>query len=171
MELALRVQEEPEVAWGERQPPLDVVPGEPSIGVHKAHRAPLDLAQECEALRVALAEAERNEDIAPGFREQSVFLERFGLRAADLSLFSDGDTDGATAAPVHLRTDFEEAAAVHLRNTFRVFVMENKVLAGREVRHATDAQTRPLVVCFCFNEPLALLVSCWWSGLTPASQG
>ena len=28
------------------------------------------------------------------------------------------------------------------------FVLENKTLPGREPRHATDAQTRPLVVCF-----------------------
>ena len=122
-----------------------------------------------------------------GYREQYVWLERFGLRAADLSLITDGDAYGAIAAPVHLRTDFEETTAVHSRNTFFrtmrffhaptlgdggtwVFVMENKVLAGREMRDATDAQARPLVVCF-FNEPLALLMSCWWSGLTPASQG
>ena len=44
-------------------------------------------AQEAEAFRVAMAEADVAEDIAPGFREGVVFLERFSLRAADLALF------------------------------------------------------------------------------------
>ena len=34
-----------------------------------------------------------------------------------------------------------------------VFVLENKVLAGREPRHASDAQSRPLVVAFFERAP------------------
>ena len=91
----------------------------------------LHLAQECEALKVALAEAERKEDIAPGYREQYVWLERFGLRAADLSLFTDGDAYGAIAAPVHLRTDFEETTVVYLRNTFWAHALLPRADPGR----------------------------------------
>ena len=103
------------------------------------------LAQKAETLKVAMAEADVAEDIAPGFREGAVFLERFNLRTADLALFLDDL--GAPGIPHQLRTDFEETGSVYLRNTFAprrfyhaptlgdgsawVFVLENKVLAGR----------------------------------------
>ena len=61
-------------------------------------------------------------------------------------------------------TDFESTGSAYLRNTFLArrfylapplgrgdvwfFVLENKVLAGREVCLEGDAQSRPLVVCF-----------------------
>ena len=101
------------------------------------------------------------EDIAPGFREGLVDLERYNLRIADLALFHD--EPALAEAPLDLRSDFASSGSVYLRNTFApnrfyhallgdaatwVFVLENKTLAGREPRHATDAQTRPLVVCF-----------------------
>ena len=72
---------------------------------------------------------------------------------------------------MHVRTDFEGTGSVYLRNTFMarhfyhaptlgcggtwIYVLENKVLAGREARHATDAQSRPLVVCFFERAPSA----------------
>ena len=101
------------------------------------------------------------EDIAPGFRESVVGLERYNLSIADLALFQD--EPALTEGPLDLRSDFATSGSVYLRNTFApkhfyhtllgdaatwVFVLENKTLAGREPRHATDAQTRPLVVCF-----------------------
>ena len=120
------------------------------------------LVQEVEARRAALAEADANEDIAPGLREGVMFLERFNLRSADLALFQDGP--GGVDAPLHVRSEFEDSGTVYLRNTFAprhfyhaptlgagrtwVFVLENKVLAGRERRAADDAHARPLVVCF-----------------------
>ena len=125
------------------------------------------LEQEANGVRVARAEVHANEEIAPGFREQCVHLERFNLRAVDIPLLG-GDPD-LLDAPAPLRSDFDETSSVYLRNTFVprffylapalgggctwFFVLENKVLAGREARHATDAQTRPLVICFFEKAP------------------
>lgn len=124
------------------------------------------LEMEAEAHRQALANANADEQVAPGFRAHLIFLERFNLRAADLDLFADDP--GAHGAPVRFRSDFEETASVYLRNTFvprrffhaptlaedtYVFVLENKVLSGREQRDGSDAQTRPLVVCFFQEAP------------------
>ena len=125
------------------------------------------LTQEADGLRAARAEAHANEEIAPGLREQSVHLERFNLRAVDIPLL--GGDPGLVDVPAPMRSDFDETSSVYLRNTFVprffytapalgggctwFFVLENKVLAGREARHATDAQTRPLVVCFFEKAP------------------
>ena len=121
----------------------------------------MHLAQEAQHRRVALAEADTEEDIATGFREALVDLERYNLNIADLALFQDEPT--LAEGPLDLRSDIASSGSVYLRNTFApnhfyhallgdaatwVFVLENKTLAGREPRHATDAQTRPLVVCF-----------------------
>ena len=120
------------------------------------------LVQEATAMRVACAEVEAMEDVAPGYRAAFVMLERFNLRTADVALAMDDP--GGVPAVVHGKTDFESTGSVYLRNTFLprrfyhapslgrgdvwFFVLENKVLAGREKRHEGDAQTRPLVVCF-----------------------
>ena len=121
----------------------------------------MHLAQEAQHRRVALAEADTEEDIATGFREALVDPERYNLNIADLALFQDEPT--LVEEPLDLRSDIASSGSVYLRNTFApnhfyhallgdaatwVFVLENKTLAGREPRHATDAQTRPLVVCF-----------------------
>ena len=63
------------------------------------------LAQESEAVRQALAAADANEDIAPRYRGQVMFLERFNLRAADLGLLADDIV--APDALIELRADFE----------------------------------------------------------------
>ena len=120
------------------------------------------LVREAAAMRVAHAEVVAREDIAPGYRRGFAMLERFNLRVADLAAVVDGGRGGGGV--VHVRTDFEGTGSVYLRNTFMprrfyhaptlgrgrcwFYVLENKVLPGREARHATDAQTRPLVVCF-----------------------
>ena len=124
-------------------------------------------AQEANALRVARAEIHANEEIAPGLREQCVHLERFNMRPVDIPLL--GGAPGLMDAHAPLRSDFDETSSVYLRNTFVprffyhapalgdggtwIFVLENKVLAGREARHATDAQTRPMVICFFEKAP------------------
>ena len=120
------------------------------------------LERAADAQRVARAEVDAMEDIAPGYREAYITLERFNLRAADIALVRDGHGAPGDAAP--MRTDLEGTASVYLRNTFlakhfyRVptlgpgdvwfYILENKVLAGRVPRDRDDAQTRPLVVCF-----------------------
>ena len=67
-------------------------------------------AQQAKPFVVALAEADANEDIAPGYKEGLMFLERFNWRSTDLLLFVDDA--GAPDAPPHLRTDFEETGSV-----------------------------------------------------------
>ena len=120
------------------------------------------LTMEAAAQRVAEAEVAAQEEIAPGYRAGYTMLGRFNLRVVDLALAADDP--GAHAGVVHVRSDFDHTASVYLRNTFLplrfyhaptlgrgdtwVFVLENKVLGGRDARHDDDAQSRPLVVCF-----------------------
>ena len=125
----------------------------------------MDLMREADAVAVlkATARATANADIAPEFIEGLQYLERFNLRAADMSLFVDDDPlPGVPDEPQQRRSEFQKASSVYLRNTFApycfynmpnldrdtyVFVLENKTLPGRESRDGNDAQARPLVVC------------------------
>ena len=113
-------------------------------------------------MRVARAEVAADEEIAPGYRQGYVMLGRFNLRVADMALAVDDP--GGHAGVGHVRTDFESTGCVYMRSTFLprrfyhapslgrgdvwFFVLDNKVLAGREARDESDAQTRPLVVLF-----------------------
>ena len=147
------------------------------------------LAREGEAHAMARAEVRASEEIAPGFREQFMFLERFNLRAIDLVLDAPDPAPGHAA--LHLRTDYEETGSVYLRNTLMprrfylaptlgrdaiwFYIVGNRVLGGREDRHDTDAQTRPLVVCFfeaapgAADEQLVRRTDRQFAGMTTAS--
>ena len=104
--------------------------------------------------------------VAPVFRPDVPFLERFNLRSADLHLLHEH------AAPflamTTLRAEYRATASVYLRNvcgdkvfisypgvapdTF-VYILDNKTLAGREPRDALDAHSRPLVLSFFQKVP------------------
>ena len=113
-------------------------------------------------MRVARAEVAAQEETAPEYRQGYSMLGCFNLRVAEMALVVDDP--GGRAGVVHVRTDFDSTGSVYMRNTFLprrfyhapslgrgdvwFFVLDNKVLAGREARHESDAQTRPLVICF-----------------------
>ena len=142
------------------------------------------LTQEANAARVAHREVAVQEDIAPGYRSGYAMLGRFNLRVADMALAVEDAAGGGGALCV--RTDFESTGSVYLHNSFLprrfylapslgrgdvwFFVLENKVLAGREVRLEGDAMSRPLVVCF-FLGWTAPPTRSWFVALTGVPLG
>jgi hypothetical protein len=111
------------------------------------------------AHRQALADVGADGPVARGYHHRALFLERFNLRAADACLLGLD----AGAGPSRHKATYAETCSAYLRNTFVansfyqlpglddstwVFVLENKVLPGREARAEDDARARSLVVCY-----------------------
>ena len=137
---------------GEFPPPEDL---RPWLEAEQAH------------IRRARAAIDAADEIAPGWRNRAVYLERFNLRAADLDLLGEED---APLELVSYRTSYQTSFSVYLRSTFQpqrfhhapgvsanlwVYVLDTKTIAGREPRDALDAQSRPMVVSFFERDPSA----------------
>ena len=145
-----------------------------------------NLVMAADAWRIVRSRLDRDEEIAPGYRDAFVSLERFNFRAADLALMVDEYAVGRV--PANVRADLVSTASVYLRNTFMAgrfycvptlgsggtwfYVLENKVLPGCAPRDVDDAQTRPLVICFFkqvsgdVNEAILERVDASFSGMT-----
>jgi hypothetical protein len=108
-------------------------------------------------LRWEEALVEANEDIGRGWRQEMLWASRFNLRPEDMDLLAPR---GPAAAPGG--ADYERTWRTYMRLVFVrghwfcfaerpeviFYVMDNKVLAGREERGDTEASSRNLVVVF-----------------------
>lgn len=126
-----------------------------------------DLAEHLEASRAQFRwdlGATEAEDIAPGWRQEVVWAERFNLRSEDHGLLEGADAPQAPPEPQD--TSFAARWRNYLRNVLRrgswfsfsscpsvfFYVAENKIVAGRRARMEGEAVGRNLAVVFF--EPL-----------------
>ena len=108
-------------------------------------------------------QAQIPDTVAPRYRSDYPYLGRFNLRSVDLDIQGAFDEQAPAPDQSHPMGAYRSTCSVYLRQTFIaksfhqlpgvnkdifVHVLENKTLAGRELRDQADAQSRVLVLCF-----------------------
>ena len=114
------------------------------------------LRTEMAVLRAAHLKLQREDQVAPKWRSDAPYMDRFNLRVADLHLLADDEAPAPGLATC--RTAYLDTVSVYIRSVFGekaffsfpglspdtfIYVLDSKTLAGREARDAADAQSRP----------------------------